>query len=110
MLIEFDTEVAKVSDKLIDYLREELLKMEHAFPHISRAEVRLKTDKDFIPTADKICSIRLEVTGNDLMSYRRANTFRNAAHGAVNELWPLVEDELKHLNEPPDIITSTVKV
>jgi hypothetical protein len=110
MTIEFHTQYAKVKDKLIEDVRTEIMKMAQSDEQISRAEIILKEDKSFIPAENKTCEIRLVIFGSDLMSYRRTNNFNNAAKGAIKELKELVNEEVKKSKEPPDVLTSTVKV
>jgi hypothetical protein len=41
---------------------------------------------------------------------RETDKFEKSATAVLKELKKLVTEQAKHLNEPPDIITSTVKV
>lgn len=110
MTLEFLTQHAAVSDKLVTYIRNELMKMYHLFNSISRAEVILKEDKTIIPSENKVCEIRLTVFGDDLMAHSRTESFRKSAREVIKELKQLVKQQASHKNEPPDIITSTVKI
>lgn len=110
MTIEFHTQYIKAKDKLIEHIREEIMKMAQSDKQISRAEVILREDKTFIPAENKICEIKLTVFGDDLMVHRRANSFSNAVKATIKELKKLVNEQIKKSKEPADIETSTVKV
>jgi ribosomal subunit interface protein len=110
MTIEFQTQHAAVSDKLVDYIRNELMKMYHHFKEISRAEVILKEDKTIIPSENKTCEIRFTVYGDDLLAHSRTENFRKSAREVIKELKKLVKQQAAKKNEPPDVMTSTVKI
>jgi putative sigma-54 modulation protein len=110
MTIEFHTQHAAVSEKLVDYIRNELMKMYHLFKEISRAEVILKEDNTIIASENKTCEIRLTVFGDDLLAYRRTEDFKKSAREVIKELKKLIKQSATKKNEPPDIMTSTVKI
>jgi mRNA-degrading endonuclease RelE of RelBE toxin-antitoxin system len=108
--IEFHTAYGKVSESLIDEVRREILSLSHMNRDISRAEVTMKEDETMNPVENKICEIRITVYGDDLLLHSRTSSFRNSAHEAIKELKKLVKEQVKRKQEPPDEMTSTVKV
>ena len=110
MNIEFHTPVNKVSEHLINNIRNELLELSHLNKSISRAEVMMKVDENFISTENKICEIRLTIYGDDLVTHNRMDTFEKSAKEAIKELKRMVKQQAKKQKSPPDITTSTVKV
>jgi putative sigma-54 modulation protein len=110
MTIEFQTASAIVPEKLVTFMRDELLKLLHTNKNISRAEVLLKEDDTIIKSENKICEIRLTVYGDNLFTHTRTGKFEESAREAIKELKKMVKKQVKLQNEPPDKMTSTVKV
>lgn len=110
MTIEFHTAYGKVSEKLVSDIRNEILKLSHIYKDISRAEVLLKYDETIIPAENKICEIRLTVYGDNLLAHSRTENFEDSAKEAIKELKRMVKQQVKKQNEPPDEMTSSVKV
>jgi putative sigma-54 modulation protein len=110
MTIEFHTAHKKVSEKLITALRNELLELSHVNKQIARAEVFLKEDETILQGENNICEIRLTIFGDNLLAHARAENFEKAAKETTKELKRLVKQQVKKQHEPPDSMTSTVKV
>lgn len=110
MTIEFHTPYGKVTEKLVSFMRNELLGLSHSYKDISRAEVFLKEDRNIITPENKICDIRLTVFGDDLHIHVRMENFKNSVKEAISELKKMVRQQVKKLKEPPDKIISTVRV
>lgn len=110
MTIEFHTQRACVTEELLDYIRNEVMKMSHLSKKISRAEVVVKEDKTITSSENKICEIRLTIYGDDLLAHSRSSDFRKSAREVIKELKELVKQLMETLHEPPDITTSTVQV
>lgn len=110
MTIEFHTAYGKVPEKLVSDIRNEILELSHLNKDISRAEVLLKEDETIIPAENKICEIRLTVYGDDLLAHARTENFKNSAKEAIKELKKMVKQQVKKQKEPPDEMTSSVKV
>ncbi len=110
MTIEFHTAYGKVSEKLVSDMRNEILELSHIYKDISRAEVLLKEDETIIPAENKICEIRLTVYGDDLLVHTRTENFKKSAKEAIKELRKMVKQQVKKQKDPPDEMTSTVKV
>jgi len=109
MTIEFHIAHGKVSKKLLNDIRDEILKLSHINKDIVRAEIALKEDETMGPE-NKICEIRLTIYGDDLFSHSRTGNFKKSANEAITELTKLVNQQVKKQQEPPDEMTSTVKV
>ena len=109
MNIEFFAPQGQVKEWLITYVRNELMKLHSRDKRISRAEVyfRYKPHESFL---DKICEISLTIYGNAISIQRKADSYEEAAREAVEELGRKVGARLKAQNEPPDELTSTIKV
>lgn len=110
MTIEFHTPYGKVSEKLVSYIRNEILGMSHLNKKISRAEVICKEREDITPGENKICEIILTVYGDDNFIHARSDSFEKAAREAIKELKKVVKKQVKDRKEIPDVVTSTVKV
>ena len=110
MTIEFQTDYGKVPEKLVSDMRNEILELSHIYKDISRAEVLLKEDETIIPAENKICEIRLTVYGDDLLVHTRTENFKKSAKEAIKELRKMVKQQVKKQKDPPDEMTSTVKV
>lgn len=108
--IEFHTPYGKVSEDLIDEVRKGILALSHMNRDISRAEVLMKQDETINAVENKICEIKLTVYGDDLLSHSRTNSFRKSARESVKELEKLVREQVKRKQQPPDEMTSTVKI
>ncbi|MDE3212657.1 MAG: HPF/RaiA family ribosome-associated protein [Bacteroidota bacterium] len=106
MTIEFETPYGKVSEKLVGYLRKEIMKLAHKRDHVARAEVSLKEDKLFLPPENKICSIRLTIFGDNLVAHSRASSFYGAAREAVADL----NRKLKKHTDSLEEVTSSIDV
>ena len=109
MNIEFHTPVNKVSEHLLNKIRNELLALSRLNNNISRAEVMMKVDEKFIASENKICEIRLTIYGDDLVTHNRMETFEKSAKEAIKELKRMIKQQAKK-QVPPDITVSTVKV
>jgi len=110
MTIEFHTQHAAVSEKLLDHIRSEIMKLAHLNNDINRAEVILKEEKTIIPSENKMCEIRLTIYGDDLLAHTYSENFRKSVREVIKELKKLIKQQLAKKNEPPDIMTSTVDV
>ncbi len=110
MIIEFHTIHDKVSEQLINHIREELITLSHINKQIARAEVKLKEVPALIPAKNKKCEITLSIFGDELFAQWIGNSFQKSADIVLKELKKLVTQQMKDKNEPPDVIISTVEV
>jgi ribosome-associated translation inhibitor RaiA len=109
MTIEFFTPHGEVPEHIILYIKEKLLEFYHRDNEIYGAEVVLK--KQFISHCnDHVCEITLSIYGEVLMVHRSADHYLPAARNVLEELSCKVDEFLQRQKEPPDQITSTVKV
>lgn len=109
MTIEFFTPHDEVPENLIHFIKQRLMDFYHRDNEIYGAEVVLK--KQFInPGNDHVCEITLSIYGEVLMVHRRADNYLQAARDVLKELSLKVDEFLQRQKEPPDEITSTVKV
>jgi len=109
MTIEFHFPHEKVKEWIIDYVKTKLIGLYHDDKAIARAEVYFKENPGATDGA-KICEIELTVYGDSLFIRRNADSFEQASREAVEALAIEVEKQVKEQSEPPDTITSTVKV
>jgi ribosome-associated translation inhibitor RaiA len=110
MTIEFHTTYGKVSEKIVNEIRNEIIDLSHFAKNISRAEVILKEDKTIVPSENKICDIKLTVFGDDLVAHARTENFNNSAKAALKDIKRMVKQQLKKLKQIPDQIVSSVSV
>lgn len=109
MTIEFHTPFGKVSEKLLNSIRKEIMEFSHLNKKISRAEVMLKEDLDVTRGENKICEIRLSIYGETLYTRTRTENFDKSAKDALKELKRLVKQQVKKHTEKVDQVTGTVK-
>ena len=109
MTIEFFTPQGEVAEHIIFFIREKLMEFYHRDHEIYGAEVVLK-NQQISPGNDHVCEITLSVYGEVLMVHRRADNYIQAARDVLEELSLKVDEFLQRQKEPPDQITSTVRV
>lgn len=108
MNIEFHMPHGRVAEKIINAVRDKLISLYRSYKVISRAEVYFKeqgrTDRN------KFCEIDLTIYGSSLSVQRSAGSFEQATGKTLKAIAEKVNEQISRLHEPPDIITSTVKV
>jgi len=109
MTIEFFTPQNEVPEHIIYFIREQLMKFYHRDNEIYGAEVILR-NQELSPGNDHICEITLSIYGEILMVHRGTDNYLQAARDVLKELSLKVDEFLQRQKEPPDQITSTVKV
>jgi putative sigma-54 modulation protein len=109
MTIEFHSPHGKVKEWIVDYMKSKLIELHHLEPAISRAEVYLKEEPG-VSAESKICEIDLTIFGESLFVRRSAGSFEEASREALDSLTADMQSQVGRRNEPPDRITSTVKV
>jgi ribosome-associated translation inhibitor RaiA len=109
MIIEFCTPQGEVPEHIIQFIKEKLMEFYHRDNEIYGAEVVLK-NKLISPGNDHICEITVSIYGELLMVHRSAANYIQAARDVLEELSLKVDEFLQRQKEPPDQITSTVKV
>ena len=109
MTIEFFTPHGEVPEHVIVFIKERLMEFYHRDHEIYGAEVVLK-NQQIGPGSDHICEITLAIYGEVLMVHRSADNYIQAARNVLEELSIKVDEFLQRQKEPPDQITSTVKV
>jgi ribosome-associated translation inhibitor RaiA len=109
MTIEFFTPQGEVPEHIILFIKERLMEFYHRDNEIYGAEVVLK--KNSLGTLnDHTCEITLSIYGEVLMVHRTADNYLQAVRDVLEELSLKVDEFLQRQKEPPDQITSTVKV
>jgi hypothetical protein len=109
MNIEFQTPHGQVNEWLISFIRDKILEFHHLDKNISKAQVCL-SEQAGGETGAKKCEIELTVFGDSIFVHKTAVSYEEAAFEAVNELNARIEEVARKNNEPPDEITSSVKV
>lgn len=109
MTIEFFTPQGEVPEHIILYIKDKLMDFYHRDPEIYGAEVVLKRNS-LSPINDHTCEITLSIYGEVLMVHRTSDNYLQAARDVLTELSLKVDEFLLRQKEPPDQITSTVKV
>ena len=109
MTIEFFTPQGEVPEHIILFIKEKLMGFYHRDNVIYGAEVVLR-NQHINPANDHICEITLSIYGEVLMVHRVADNYLQAAREVLEELSLRVDEFLQRQKEPPDQITSTVRV
>ena len=109
MTIEFFSPHGEVPEHIINYIRGKLMEFYHRDNEIYGAEVVLKNQL-ISPGQDHVCEITVSIYGEVLMVHRTADNFLQAAREVLEELSLKVDEFLQRQKEPPDSVTSTVKV
>ena len=109
MTIEFFTPHTEVPEHIILFIKEKLMEFYHRDHEIYGAEVVLK-NQSISPGNDHVCEITLSIYGEVLMVHRSADSFLQAARDVVDELSLKVDEFLLRQKEPPDQVTTTVRV
>mgnify|MGYP003382021373 FL=1 len=84
--IRFDADT-----KLVDFIREKLLKLSQFTDEIHAAEVFLRLEHDGDNRENKVVEVKLAVPGTDLFAKRQDKTFEEATIAAVEALRSQVE-------------------
>ena len=106
MTIEFYTPPTDVKKWVLDQIRERLTEFHNQYKELTRAQVNFRNE----PDGDKLCEISLTIYGDSFFVHRQAASFEQAATKVLAELAEKIDEKIKSHNEPPDIVTSTVKV
>ena len=109
MTIEFFTPHGQVPEHIVLFLKEKLMEFYHRDHEIYGAEVVFKIQNQS-PDSDHVCEVTLSIYGEVLMVHRSANNYLDAARAVISELSLKVDEFLLRQKEPPDQITSTVRV
>lgn len=109
MTIEFHTPYGRVTEKLLNSIRHDVMELSHINKKISRAEIMLREEPGIVDGENKICEIRLSVYGDDLYVRNRTADFENSARSAIKELKRLVRQQVKKSNGISDNLVNAVK-
>jgi ribosome-associated translation inhibitor RaiA len=109
MTIEFFTPHGEVPEHVILFIKERLMEFYHRDHEIYGAEVVLK-NKVISPGNDHVCEITLSIDGEVLMVHRSADNYIEAARNVLDDLSLKVNEFLQRQKEPPDQVTTTVRV
>lgn len=107
MHIEINTGSQKIDEWIITDLKNKITRFYNADKNIENAIVRLKENNNY---GNKICEIELSLFTDPIFVHCEAKSFTEACRQAIEEITPLVDEEIKSRNEPPDEIVSTVDV
>jgi len=109
MTIEFDVPQGEVEEKVINFLRNELMEIHNRDKEISRADVSFRKQPAG-EGGDHICEIAITIYGNSLLVLRSAGAYDQAARNVIKEITVKVDEQISKQNDPPEEITSTVEV
>jgi len=109
MTIEFFTPQGQVPEHIVFYIKEKLMEFYHRDNEIHGAEVVLK-QQQISPGIDHVCEVTLSIYGEVLMVHRSARNYLEAARDVIKELSIKVDEFLLRQKDPPDQVTTTVKV
>lgn len=98
----------RVGEKVIKTVRDNIIKLYRSYKNISRAEVYFKEQGR--TERNKFCEIDLTIFGSSLSVQRSATSFQQATAKTLKAVADKVNEQIGKLHEPPDVITSTVRV
>jgi hypothetical protein len=108
MNIEINVPQNAVKEWLISQVREKLIELHHMEKSLTRASVNFKLNDK--PGNEKVCEIEVPMFGSSLFIHRAAPSFEQASREVLQELGKKILERYDTRNDPPDIITSSVKV
>lgn len=76
--------------KLVDFIRDKVKKLELIYDHIISSEIYLRVDKSE-PKENKIAEVKILLPGNELFAKKQCKSFEEAADLAVSALKKQVE-------------------
>lgn len=108
MNIEFDAPHNGVKEWLIEFVRDRLIQLHRIDKSLTRAQVNFKLNDK--PGMEKICEIEIPMFGSSLFIHRAASSFEQAARDVLDEVGFKIKERHDTRNDPPDFVTSSVKV
>lgn len=109
MNIDFHTPKHEVHSWIINYVKDQLVQLHQKDKTISKAEVFFREEKPE-DGGNKICEIALAILGDSVFLSRGSDSFEKASRLLMHAVNQRLDEHIKLQNEPPDLITSTVKV
>ena len=109
MTIEIHSPNLQVKEIVLKRIEKKVMSLSHLSEKISRAEIFLTEDAALMKQ-NKVCKIRLDIFGDTLFVHKHADSFGKAATETIKILKKRLKQKTEQRNEPPDEITSTVKV
>ena len=106
MTIEFNTPESKVKEWVISYVEEKLMEFHRRIKELTRAEVSFKENDE----TGRSCTINLTIFGDSIFVTGSDKSFELASRKAIETLETKLDTLIKKQAEPPDEITSTVKI
>lgn len=97
MNIEIHAPHGQVKEWVIEYTRDQLLKLHKQDKEISRAQVYFREPAEE-NNGGKICEIQLTIPGGDLFIHRQAENFEKAVRNVLEEITEMVIQQLKMQN------------
>ncbi|MFT3823993.1 MAG: hypothetical protein QM731_08730 [Chitinophagaceae bacterium] len=110
MNIEFHTQAGGVREWILGYIRDKLMGFHYREKDITKARVYLGEQKGNGENNIKVCEMELAIYGGSLYVQRKAPGYEQAVKEVLEQLTIKIEEWHKNRNEPPDEITSTVRV
>jgi ribosome-associated translation inhibitor RaiA len=107
MHIEINTGSHKIDEWIIDDIKNKLIHFNNSDKDINNAIVHLQENEN---SGNKICEIELFLFAEPIFVHQEAESFIEACRKAIEEITPLVNEEIKSRNQPTDEIVSTVDV
>lgn len=80
----------KASEKLMNFVRENVEKLGLLSDRILEGQVLLKKEKSDT-NADKVCELKLVIPGNDIFASRRRATFEQAIMDSIQAVRPQIK-------------------
>ena len=109
MNIDFHTPKHEVHSWIINYVKDQLVQLHQKDKSMSKAEVFFCVENPE-DGGHKICEIALAIFGDSVFLSRGSDSFEKASRLLMDAVKKRLDEHTKLRNEPPDLITSTVKV
>lgn len=106
MVIEFQTPINSVPEKLLEGLKKVLTQFHNKDKEIKRAEVYLLDTAE----RDRLCRIELTVFENSIVAQGHAKSYERAIDKVVNILSRKVQEQVSNAHELPEKVLSTVNI
>ena len=94
MTLEFHMQQGSIQERIVSYVRDQILKMYNKDRRISRAEIYFR-ERPLGNLQYKLCEIDLSILGGSMFIQRRADTFEQAAKEVVEALTRKIDDRIK---------------
>lgn len=108
MNIEFDYPAGEMKPWIVNQVRDRLLEWHRRDAHLTRAHVIFHSETEIALL--KICEIKIPGFGSELYIHTSGDSYETATREMLQVLQSRMETRIKTNQEPPDIVTSSVRI